>query len=97
MKKYVASIILIVLFLGIFIPLASNDPDGLERVVEAFGVEETQSFWNGVFADYFIGIIRNPYVSTLGAGIVGVILVLTASLLLGVAISPKERANLNKE
>ena len=97
MKKYAASIILIVLLLGILIPLASESPDGLERVVEAFGVEETQSFWNGVFADYSIGIIGNPYVSTLGAGILGVILVLAASLLLGTAISPKERPNLNKE
>jgi hypothetical protein len=60
MKKYLAITAAIMIFLAVFIPLASSSPDGLERVVENFGVKETAPIWNGVMSDYTIAAIANP-------------------------------------
>jgi len=89
MNKHLAVIAAIVVFLAVFIPLASSSPDGLERVVENFGVAEHEPFWNGVMSDYAIAAIADPYVSTLLAGIFGTLMVLLAGLLLGKAMTPK--------
>jgi cobalt/nickel transport protein len=91
MKKHLVVIALIVVFLAVFIPLASSNPDGLERVAENFGVEEHAPFWNGLMSDYAIAAIGNPYVSTLLAGVLGTFMVLIAAFLLGKAITPKNR------
>jgi cobalt/nickel transport protein len=91
MKKHLVVIALIVVFLAVFIPLASSNPDGLERVAENFGVEEHAPFWNGLMSDYAIVAIGNPYVSTLLAGVLGTFMVLIAAFLLGKAITPKNR------
>jgi len=92
MKKHFAVVALIVVFLAIFIPFASSNPDGLERVVETFGVAEHQPFWNGIMSDYAVSAIGNPYVSTLLAGVFGTFMVLLAAFLLGKAIAPKSHA-----
>jgi hypothetical protein len=89
MNKYFAVIAAIMVFLAVFIPLASSSPDGLERVAETFGVEEHAPFWNGIMSDYAIAAIGNPYVSTLLAGVFGTFMVLLAAFLLGKAIAPK--------
>jgi cobalt/nickel transport protein len=91
MKKHLVVIALIVVFLAVFIPLASSNPDGLERVAENFGVEEHAPFWNGLMSDYAIAAIGNPYVSTLLAGVLGTFMVLIVAFLLGKAITPKNR------
>ena len=88
-NKHFAVIMAIVVFLAVFIPFASSSPDGLERVVETFGVEETEPFWNGVMSDYAIEAIENPYVSTLLAGVFGTFMVLLAGLLLGKVMTQK--------
>jgi hypothetical protein len=88
-NKHFAAMALIVAFLAVFIPLASSNPDGLERVVETFGVTERAPFWNGIMADYAITAIADPYVSTLLAGILGTLTVLLAGFLLGKAMTPK--------
>jgi hypothetical protein len=93
MDKHLAVIFAIIVFLAFFIPLASSNPDGLERVVETYGVEEGSSFWNGLMSDYAIGAITNPYISTLLAGAFGTLLVLAAAFLLGKVISPKASAS----
>jgi ABC-type sulfate transport system permease component len=90
MKKHFAAIALIVAFLAVFIPLASSSPDGLERVVETFGVAEHAPIWNGIMSDYAIAAIGNPYVSTLLAGVFGTLMVLLAGFLLGKAMAPKK-------
>ena len=92
MKKHFAVVALIVVFLAVFIPFASSNPDGLERVVETFGVAEHQPFWNGIMSDYAISAIGNPYMSTLLAGVFGTFIVLLAAFLLGKAIAPKSHA-----
>ena len=90
MKKYFGVIALIMVFLVVFIPFASSNPDGLERVVETFGAAEHESLWNGLMLDYSIGAVGNSYVSTLLAGVFGVFMVLLAGFLLGTAMSPKK-------
>ncbi|MCX8153158.1 MAG: PDGLE domain-containing protein [Candidatus Bathyarchaeota archaeon] len=92
MKKHSAVIIAIIVFLVVFIPFASSDPDGLERVVENFGVEEQPSFWQGLMPDYKIAAVEDAYVSTLLAGVIGVLLVLLVSLAVERAIAPKNQA-----
>jgi cobalt/nickel transport protein len=89
MNKRLAVIAAIMVFLAVFVPLASSSPDGLERVAENFGVAEHEPFWNGVMSDYAIAAIGNPYVSTLLAGVFGTLMVLLAGFLLGKAIAPK--------
>ena len=91
MKKYLAAIAGIIFFLAVFIPLASSSPDGLERIVENFGVQETAPIWNGIMSDYTIATIANPYISTLIAGILGTVIVLVATYLLGMVIEAKKK------
>jgi hypothetical protein len=89
MNKRLVVIAAILVFLAVFIPLASSSPDGLERVVENFGVAEQMPFWNGFMSDYAISTIADPYISTLLAGVFGTFMVLLAGFLLGKALSPK--------
>ena len=89
MKKYLVLTVLLVVFLAILIPFASSNPDGLEKVAESLGVEEPESFWKGLMSDYSIEAFKDPYVSTLVAGILGTLLVLMASLVLGFVINKR--------
>jgi hypothetical protein len=91
-NKHLMVVAAIVVFLAVFIPLASSSPDGLERVAENFGIKEAEPIWNGIMSDYAIAAIADPYVSTLLAGIFGTFVVLIAGFLLGKAMTPK---NLN--
>jgi hypothetical protein len=91
MKKYIAAIAGIMFFLAVFIPLASSSPDGLERVVENFGIQEATPIWNGIMSDYTIAAIANPYISTLLAGILGTLIVLVSTYLLGMVIGTKKK------
>ena len=79
---------LILVFLAIFLPIASNLPDGLETVVENFGDKEQNNFWNGLMADYLIESINNPIISTFISGTIGTFTVLIAALILGRTIQP---------
>jgi cobalt/nickel transport protein len=89
MNKHLAVVAAIVIFLAVFIPLASSSPDGLERVAENFGVAEQTPLWNGIMSDYAIAAVSDPYVSTLLAGVFGTLMVLLAGFLLGKAMTPK--------
>lgn len=64
-------------------PFASRLPDGLEKVVETYGVKEKNIFWNGIMKDYYIESITNPVNSTVTAGIFGFFMVLITALFLG--------------
>lgn len=89
MNRYLAVVAAIMVFLAVFIPLASSNPDGLERVVENLGVAEHEPLWNGLMSDYTIAAVADPYVSTLLAGVFGTLMVLLVGFLLGKAIAPK--------
>jgi cobalt/nickel transport protein len=88
-KKFLAMVALLLVFLALFIPFASSNPDGLEKVAASLGVEESAPFWKGLLSGYSVEAFKNPYVSTLVAGVLGVLLVLVASLMLGLLISKK--------
>ncbi len=77
-------------FLTIMIPLASSNPDGLEKVIQLHGAQEHQSIWSGIMKDYSVFSIENQYLSTLISGIAGVSAVLVAGLLLSKTLKPKE-------
>jgi hypothetical protein len=83
MKGYIKVLILILVCLAVMIPLASSDPDGLEKVANALGVEETGPQSAGLMPDYTVPVVENSYGSTLIAGIIGVFLVIGAALVLG--------------
>ena len=94
MKKLLAVIVLLVGFLAVFTPFASSNPDGLEKMAQSLGVEESAPFWKGIMSNYSVEAFKDPYVSTLVAGVLGVLLVLAASLALGFVIA--KRAELAK-
>jgi ABC-type sulfate transport system permease component len=83
LKKYVIAAALVVVFLVFFIPLASTNPDGLEKVVQTYGAQEHENLWSGLLSDYSFSSISNSYLSTLFAGIFGVLTVLLMGLLIG--------------
>jgi len=89
MNKLFVMVVLLVVFLAIFIPFASSNPDGLEKVAESLGISEKEPAWRGLMSDYSVGALNDPYVSRLAAGVLGVILVLGASLALGSVIAKR--------
>jgi ABC-type sulfate transport system permease component len=82
LRKYFVALALVVVFLVFFIPLASTNPDGLEKVVQTYEVQEHESLWSGLLPDYSFSSISNSYASTLFAGIFGVITVLLTGLII---------------
>jgi ABC-type Fe3+ transport system permease subunit len=91
MKKFIVAFILIVAFLAIFIPLASINPDGLEKVAQTFGAKEQKPIWEGLMTDYSLSLISNSYISTLLSGIVGTALVFFSALILSKTFTSKKR------
>ena len=72
-----------------------NNPDGLEKVVKTYDAKEHQSIWNGIMADYSFFSIGNQYVSTLLAGIFGVMTVLVAGLVFSEVMTSNHRRSKN--
>jgi hypothetical protein len=95
MKKFLIATIIIAIFLAILIPFASNNPDGLEKVVLTYNANERQSIWNGIMGDYSFFSISNQYISTLLAGIFGVVAVLVAGLVLCKVMTSNDKSAKN--
>ena len=76
--------LLIALALTLFSPLASPSPDGLERVAEdqAF-IETGQDAPYEILPDYTIPFIENEVVTTILAGVVGVVIVFAVAFGIG--------------
>ena len=75
----IAALVVIVLA-----PLASPDPDGLDRVAEDQGfVERARDAIYNAIPDYRLPGIDDPVLSTIAAGLVGIGLVFGAMWLLG--------------
>lgn len=91
MKAYIKAIILTLICLAVLTPLASNFPDGLEKVAETLGIEEHDPAWKGLMPDYTLPTIDNPYISTFVAGTFGVFLVLGVAFILGIVITKPSR------
>ncbi len=71
-------------------PFASTDPDGLERVATDMGfINTSQSAPYQLIPDYAIPFLGNTNLSTIAAGIVGVIVVGLVALLIGRGMKAK--------
>ena len=65
-------------------PLASSDPDGLERVAEDQGfIDRAENVVEGLLGDYAIPGIDDPAVTTVLSGLLGVAIVVVAMVVLG--------------
>ena len=90
MKKHLLFVGLVLVFLAVFIPFASSNPDGLETVANALGLQAREPFWTGLLADYTVATVGDSYVSTFLAGAFGTLMVLAVSFLFGTAMKPKK-------
>lgn len=65
-------------------PLASSDPDGLERVAEDVGfIDRAENFVAGLLGDYAIPGIDDPAVTTILSGLLGIAIVVIVMVVLG--------------
>ena len=72
-------------------PLASSDPDGLERVAEDAGfIERATNFWGGLLSDYAIPGVDDPTVSTVLSGLLGVAIVVALVFVLGRVVARRK-------
>lgn len=91
MKGYFKALMLVLICLAILIPFVSSNPDGVEKVAETLGIEETESTYTGLIPDYTLPIIENSYISTLVAGVLGVFLVLGVAIVLGMMMTKTKK------
>jgi cobalt/nickel transport system permease protein len=76
--------VLVALAVVLISPLASTDPDGLERVATDLGfIASGQSAPYQIIPDYTIPFLGETAISTIVAGAVGVIVVLVIAFLVG--------------
>jgi cobalt/nickel transport system permease protein len=67
---------MLAVLLAVLSPLASSHPDGLEWVAEQHGFLETaQDALYNLLPDYTLPFIKNPVLTTVAAGIVGIVIV----------------------
>lgn len=82
--------VLITLAVVMLSPLASADPDGLERVAIDLGfIETAQSAPYEIIPDYTIPFLGETSLSTIVAGVIGVIVVLGVAFLTGRSMQRK--------
>jgi ABC-type Fe3+ transport system permease subunit len=75
---------IVALVVVVLAPLASSDPDGLERVAEDNGfIAQAQNVVGGLLGDYAIPGVDDPAVSTILSGLLGVAILLVVVFLLG--------------
>jgi ABC-type cobalamin transport system permease subunit len=71
----------IALSIALFSPLASSEPDGLEKVAENHGfMTQAEGAPYEVIADYVLPGVDNEHLATVLAGIIGVIIVAAIAL-----------------
>ena len=81
---WVIGIAIVALVVVVFAPLASSDPDGLERVAEDNGfIAQAENFFGGMLGDYAIPGVDDPAVSTILSGLLGVGILLVVVFLVG--------------
>ena len=87
MNSYIKVVVLILAGLLVLIPFAASEPDGLEKTVETLGVEETDSTYTGLMADYNVEGVENSFTSTAIAGVTGFLVVLGLGVVLGKSLN----------
>lgn len=83
-RWWIAGLAIAVLVVVLLAPLASPDPDGLERVAEDQGfIDRAENLVGGLLSDYAIPGIDDPVVSTVVSGLLGLAIVVLAIVVLG--------------
>jgi hypothetical protein len=83
-RWWIGGIAIAALVVVVLAPLASSDPDGLERVAEDKGfIGQAENVVNGLLGGYEIPGISDPTVSTILSGLLGVGIVLLVMFALG--------------
>ncbi|MFQ6086652.1 MAG: PDGLE domain-containing protein [Candidatus Bathyarchaeia archaeon] len=91
MKNFAKAIVIMIVVLMVLIPFASTYPDGLEKVVESFGIEEPQPPWKGLMPDYTFTAITDSYLATLTSGLIGVLLVCSIAWIMSLIATHKNK------
>lgn len=86
---FILGIVIVAVLLAVFTPLASDAPDGLEKVAETLGVHEPQPIYSAPLPDYTVPILGEGYLSTIVAGYIGLAIVVIATMLLGRALAKR--------
>jgi ABC-type Fe3+ transport system permease subunit len=90
-RWWAVGIAIAALVVVILAPLASPDPDGLERVAEDAGfIEKATNFWGGLLSGYAIPGIDDPAVSTILSGLLGVAIVVALVFVLGRVVARRK-------
>lgn len=83
-RWWIAGIAIAMLVVVLLAPLASSDPDGLERVAEDQGfIDQATNLVSGLLGDYAIPGVGNEALSTILSGLLGIALVVGVLFLLG--------------
>lgn len=81
---WLAGLAISALVVIVLAPLASPDPDGLERVAQDRGfIGQAQDAFYGILPDYSIPGIDDPFLSTVLAGLIGVAVIFLLMIGLG--------------
>lgn len=90
-RGWVVAGVLIALFVVLLSPLASANPDGLERVAEDIGfLGQGQSAPYEIIPDYTLPFLGETPLSTIAAGAVGVLVLLGLVFLIGRSLQKKQ-------
>lgn len=92
-KKVLIVVVVIFAALAVGLPFVPRNPDGLQNLIASSGKEQQSTGWSGLMAEYSVAVVSDPYVSTLLAGVLGVLMVLALGFGLGKAASPKKKKN----
>ena len=87
-------LVLIAAVVIILAPMASSDPDGLERVaIDSGFADQGQEAPFGVLSDYSVPFLGDGATSLIVAGLLGVVLLFGAMWLLGRALARRSTTN----
>jgi hypothetical protein len=95
MRRYwwVVGLVVIAAIVIVLAPIASSDPDGLERVaVDAGFAEQGQTAPVEIMPGYSLPFVGDGPLSPIVAGLIGVALIFTMMWLLGRALSRRLRS-----
>jgi hypothetical protein len=83
-RWWIGGIVIVALVVVILAPLASSDPDGLNRVAEDAGfIGSAQNVIGGLLSGYDLPFVSDPNVSKVLSGLLGVGIVLLLMFVLG--------------